>query len=76
MKVKIGDKVTVTKTDATCKKYMGKIGKVIEIDRIKHGFSSQWDFRVVFDNDFSYPFNLKEVTIITKNQQLLFSFME
>lgn len=78
MKIKIGNKVRITDTESY-KVYVGKTGTIIDTDRIKNRFSNQWDYEVEFDDKSlgSYPFDRSEIKLIsTKNQQLLFEFME
>lgn len=78
MKIKIGNKVRITDREL-CKRYVGNTGTIIVIDRIKKGFSELWDYKVRFDNKNLgfYIFNRSEIELIfTKNQQLLFEFMD
>jgi len=72
----VGDKAITIICDNTCEKYKGKIGIIIDTDRIKHGFSAHWDYEMEFDDGFTYVFSNEEIKkVIIKNQQLLFDFM-
>ena len=77
MNFKIGDKVIAVICDTYCEKYKGKIGEITDTDRIKRRLSHRWDYEVTFDDGFDYPFSPWEIKkAITKNQQLLFDFMD
>ena len=52
MKFKRGDKAIVIICDRTCEKYKGKIGIIIDTDRIKQGYSTRWDYEMEFDDEF------------------------
>lgn len=78
MKIKIGDKVRITDKELH-RRYVGNTGTIMVTDRIKKGFSNFWDYKVKFDNKNLgfYVFNRSEIEpIFTKNQQLLFEFMD
>ena len=77
MNFNIGDKVKIIANDNGSDDYIGRVGIIIETDRIKQRISMDWDYRCEFDDGDSYPFNLQEIEkVVTKGQQLLFSFME
>ena len=77
MKFKVGDKVKIVISDPHCEKYINNIGVIRIVDRIKKGFSTHWDYEVRFSDGFCYVFTPIEIKkLITKNQQLLFDFME
>jgi len=70
MKFKIGDKVRIENCEGD-PRYNGKIGVVIEIDRIKI-LGGRWDYLCKFDDEYNYPFGPPEMTkISTKGEQLL-----
>ena len=77
MKFKIGDKVKIIANDDGSNDFIGQVAKIVETDRILEGKSIQWDYRCMFDDGETYPFGSHEMKALpTKNQQLLFEFMD
>ncbi len=75
MKFRLGDKVLIYDCEGD-KSYNGKIGIIIDVDRIKR-FNSIWDYLCSFKGKMNYVFGPPEMTkVIIKGQQLLFDFME
>lgn len=76
-KFKLGDRIKVTKEQYRTD-YINKLGTIIQVDRIKNGFSISWDYKVAFDDKTicDYVFGSEEMEReFKKGQQLLFDFM-
>lgn len=76
-KFKLGDRIRVTKEQYQ-NIYMGKVGTIIQVGRIKNGFSIYWDYKVTFDDKtiYDYIFGPEEIEReFKKGEQLLFNFM-
>lgn len=72
MRFKIGDKVKIHDCEGD-PRYNGKIGVVIKTDRMH----PRWKYLCSFDDVCDCLFGLAEMTkIVTKGQQLVFSFMK
>lgn len=75
MKFELGDRVIITDAEPY-EQYRGKVGKIIQTDRIKNNLSLRWDYKVEFFEDIHdyvfAPSEMKKLPI--KNQQLLFDF--
>lgn len=75
MKYKVGDKVKIHDCEGD-PAYNGKIGTVIETDRMKRLGTLKWDYLCSFVGLMDYVFGPNEMEkVVTKGQQLLFSFM-
>ena len=78
MKYKIGQQVKVNSCESY-KPHHGRIGIVVETDRIRKCLGRGWDYKVRFSSDIDdfYLFNAHEIDLITApNTQLVFEFMK
>jgi len=72
MKYKLGDKVRIHDCEGNSN-YNGEIGTIVQTGR-QH---PRWHYLCSFDDAENCPFGVAEMTkVVTKGQQLLFSFME
>lgn len=77
-KFTLGDRVKINNKESQ-KRYRGKVGTITVTDRIRRGFSINWDYEVYFDDKMlpNYIFSIKEMDReFTKGEQLLFPFMD